>query len=124
LATQMRGLTAAPTPWRAGRLGKQLLIDLVSNDASHADGVNTIDIHRASYWVATNPSAIAMYRLDPDHQYLIQGTSLGQVIQGSVYNNLSQPGGGADIMTSGQGNNEIQDTTAHLNGITVTDFQS
>jgi hypothetical protein len=44
------------------------------------------------------------------------------VIQGSVYNDLIQPGGGADRITLGPGNDEIQDTTAHLNGITVTDF--
>src|SRR5262249_17342178 len=50
------------------------------------------------------------------------GTSLAEAIQGSVYNNLIQPGGGADTITGGPGDNEIQDSTAHLNGITVTDF--
>jgi hypothetical protein len=28
------------------------------------------------------------------------------------------------VITGGPGNNEIQDTTAHLNGVTVTDFQA
>src|SRR5262249_58771272 len=76
----------------------------------------------AAYWTATNPQSITIYRLDPNQQYLIQGTSLGEVIQGSVYNNLIQPGGGADVITAGAGINEIQDTAAHLNSIVVTDF--
>lgn len=88
------------------------------------NGVSEIGIHQASYWVATNPAGITIYRLDPNHQFLIQGTPLSEVIQGSLYNDLIQPGGGADRITLGPGNDEIQDTTAHLNGITVTDFQA
>jgi hypothetical protein len=88
------------------------------------NGVSEIGIHRASYWVATNPAGITIYRLDPNHQFLIEGTPLSEVIQGSVYNDLIQPGGGADQITLGPGNDEIQDTTAHLNGISVTDFQA
>jgi hypothetical protein len=86
------------------------------------NGVSEIGIHQASYWTATNPSGITIYRLDPNQQYLIQGTALSERIQGSVYNDLIQPGGGADRITLGPGNDEIQDTTAHLNGITVIGF--
>ncbi|HEY7662632.1 MAG TPA: VCBS repeat-containing protein, partial [Xanthobacteraceae bacterium] len=95
----------------------------VYDNIDHVNGVETIGIHDATYWPLTGPASITIYRLDPDQQYLTQGTSLAEVIQGSVYNNLIQPGGGADIISGGPGHNEIQDTTAHLNGITVTDFK-
>ena len=85
-------------------------------------GVHTIGIHDASYWTGTDPASITIYRLDPNQQYLINGTSLGEVIQGSVYNNLIRPGGGADTITGGLGDNEIEGATEKLNGITVTDF--
>jgi hypothetical protein len=94
----------------------------VYDNVNFVNGKETIGIHSATYWTATNPESITIYRLDPNQQYLIQGTSLGEVIHGSVYNNLIQPGGGADIITAGPGSNEIQDTIAHLNGIAVTDF--
>jgi hypothetical protein len=94
----------------------------VYDNADRATGIETIGTHAAEYWVYTNPESITIYRLDPNQQYLIQGTNRSEVIQGSVYNNLIQPGGGADVITAGAGINEIQDTTAHLSGITVTDF--
>jgi hypothetical protein len=81
-----------------------------------------IGIHDDNYWNRTDPASITIYRLDPNQQYLISGTSQSEVIQGSVYNNLIVPGGGADTITAGAGNNEIQDTTANLASITVTDF--
>ena len=83
-----------------------------------------IDIHNANYWLGTDPADITIYRLDPNQQYLIEGTPLAEVIQGSVFNDLIQPGGGADTITGGPGNNEIQDTTAHLNTVTVTDLNA
>ena len=46
------------------------------------------------------------------------------MIQGSVYNNLIKPGGGADIIIAGPNNNEIQDITSNLDGITVRNFHS
>jgi hypothetical protein len=39
-----------------------------------------------------------------------------------VFDDLIHPGGGADLITGGPGDNEIQGATAVLNGITVTDF--
>jgi Ca2+-binding RTX toxin-like protein len=92
--------------------------------------------HPATYWLpgapggttpsgglgATDPASIVIWRLDPHQQYLIQGAGVSEIIQGSIYNNLIQPDGGNDTITAGLGNNEIQDTTANLNGITVTDY--
>jgi hypothetical protein len=83
-----------------------------------------IGLHPATYWQDTLPESITIYRLDPNHQYLIEGTELAEIIQGSVFNNLIRPGGGQDTITAGAGDNEIRDITAHLNGIKVTDFHS
>jgi hypothetical protein len=94
----------------------------VYDNVYQAGGNTFIGIHDASYWNWTDPATVIIYRLDPNQQYLIQGTNLAEVIQGSVYDNLIQPGGGADIITGGPGDSEFQDTAAHLNGITVTDF--
>jgi hypothetical protein len=91
----------------------------------YANGVRpTISIHDSNAEEGTNPASITIYRLDPSQQYLILGTSLGEVIQGSVYNNLIKPGGGADVIIAGPNNNEIQDITSNLNGITVRNFHS
>jgi hypothetical protein len=83
-----------------------------------------ISIHRSNAEQGTNPASITIYRLDPNQQYLILGTSLGEVIQGSVYNNLIKPGGGADVVIAGPNNNEIQDVTSNLDGIRVRNFHS
>lgn len=82
-----------------------------------------IGIHGdVSYWVATDPLYITIYRLDPNQQYLIQGTALGETIAGSVFDDLIHPGGGGDTIGAGPGNDEIQDTTANLDGATVNGF--
>lgn len=95
------------------------------NDAAATDtDITTIGIHTADYWPDTIPTSITIYRLDPAHQFLITGGPQAEIIQGSTFNNLIQPRGGADIITAGAGDNEIQDTQAHLNGVTVTDFHS
>ncbi len=83
-----------------------------------------IGIHNATYQKGTNPAGITIYGLDPNQQYLILGSSLAEVIQGSVYNNLVRPGGGSDVIIAGPANNEIQDITSNLNGITVRNFHS
>lgn len=99
----------------------------------HPDGTLTvysngggrfITIHPSTLEKIANPASITIYRLDPNQQYLILGTSLGEVIQGSVYNNLIKPGGGADIIIAGPNNNEIKDTTSNLDGIAVRNFHS
>ena len=105
-----------------GGPGNTAPITVYDNVLYQANGNTSIGVHEASYWNWTDPATVIIYRLDPNQQYLIQGTSLAEVIQGSVYDNLIQPGGGADIITGGPGDSEFQDTAAHLNGITVTDF--
>jgi hypothetical protein len=91
----------------------------------YSNGVTRfIGIHESTAEIGTNPASITIYRLDPKQQYLILGTSLGEVIQGSVYNNLIKPGGGADVVIAGPNNNEIQDIIANLDGIRVRNFHS
>ena len=92
-------------------------VTVYSNGVTHF-----ISIHQSTAEEGTNPASITIYRLDPNHQYLILGTSLAEVIQGSVYNNLFRPGGGADVILAGPGDNEIQDITSNLDGITVKNF--
>jgi hypothetical protein len=96
----------------------------VYDNGDHICKRSVIGKHTATYERATNPAGITIYRLDPNQQYLILGTRLGEVIQGSVYNNLIKPGGGADVIIAGPNNNEIQDVTSNLNGITVTNFHA
>ena len=91
---------------------------------SNGGGPPDISIHRSSTEKGTNPASITIYRLDPKQQYLILGTSMGEIIQGSVYNNLIKPGGGADVVIAGPNNNEIQDIIANLDGIRVRNFHS
>jgi hypothetical protein len=75
---------------------------------SNGGGPPDISIHLSTAEKGTNPASITIYRLDPKQQYLILGTSLGEVIQGSVYNNLIRPGGGSDVIIAGPNNNEFK----------------
>jgi hypothetical protein len=86
--------------------------------------MNIIGIHDATYWTGTDPGSITIYRLDPNQQYLITGTTLTEYLQGSVYNDLIRPSGGADTIAGGPGNNEVQGTTPQINGITYADFNA
>lgn len=97
-------------------------IAVYDNGDHNAAGASVIGVHDATYWSGTDPNTITIYRLDPYHQYLITGTTQSEILQGSVFNNLIRPGGGQDTVTGGSGDNEIQDLTAHLNGVTVADW--
>ncbi|MCP3374816.1 hypothetical protein [Bradyrhizobium cajani] len=101
---------------------KMLVYDNAAEGPVSGDSV--IGIHTDAYWLASNPASITIYRLDPKGQYLIYGSPLGEIIQGSIFNNLIIPGGGADIITAGPGKNEIQGTKTQLAAITVTDFHA
>ena len=85
---------------------------------------DTIHIHDVDYWKGTDPASIIIFRLDPNQQYLIQGTDQGEFIQGSPYDNLIQPGLGADTIAAGASNSEMQGAAADLNGDTVNDFHT
>ena len=67
------------------------------------------------YWVATVLLYITIYRLDPNQQYLIQGTSLGRSSRVRSSTISSIPAAAA-TRSPGPGDDEIQDTTANLDG--------
>lgn len=94
----------------------------VYDNIDFSSGPETIGIHTANYWVTTNPQDITVYRLDPNHQFLIQGTALSENLQGSVYDNLIRPGGGNDVIRLGATNSKVEGTVAQLKAITITDF--
>ncbi|MBN9559734.1 MAG: calcium-binding protein [Alphaproteobacteria bacterium] len=96
-------------------------VTVYDNVAFNSAGVEIIGVHTAAYWKSADPLSTTIYRLDPLHQYLINGTAESEFLQGSVFNNLIQTGGGADTITAGAGSNEIQGTAAQLDGITVSD---
>jgi hypothetical protein len=114
--------TGGHTTTVLGAVNDDGTILVYDNADTNSQGQGTIGIHTAAYWNATNPAGTTIYRLDPDQQYLILGTALSEVIQGTVFDDLIRPGGGADTITGGPADNEIQGVTAVLDGITVTDF--
>ncbi|MEJ0017184.1 MAG: Hint domain-containing protein [Acetobacteraceae bacterium] len=97
-------------------------ITVYDNGDHNAQGQNIIGIHDPTYWTGTDPASITIYRLNPLQQYLITGSGLTEYLQGSVYNDLIRPSGGADTIVGGPGNNTVQGLVAQINGISVTDF--
>ncbi len=90
------------------------------NDARYAgSNGSTIAIHQAVYWPNTIPESVTIFRLDPLHQYLVQGVKPGEVLQGTTFNDLLRPVG-ADTISAGPGSDEVQATLAQLNGSTMT----
>lgn len=72
------------------------------------DGEHHIGIHdEVAYWQKTDPAGITIYRLDPDGQYLINGTTLPERLQGSVFDDLIHARGGADRVAGSTGDDEI-----------------
>lgn len=106
--------------------GELPVYDNVDTPLQNGDGTSstTIGIHNAQYWHGTDPLSVVIFRLDPKGQYLINGQGADQFIQGSVYNNLIEPGGTGDVITAGAGTNEVQGATAVLQGMTITDFNA
>jgi hypothetical protein len=81
-----------------------------------------IGTHDIEYWTHTDPEDITIFRIDPAHQYLIVGSDNAETIRGTVHDNLIRPGGGADTIEAKIGNNEIEGTTAELDGIRTKYF--
>jgi hypothetical protein len=105
-----------------GTLNPDATITVYDNGDHNAAGQNIIGVHQPTYWTGTNPGMITIYRLDPNHQYLIEGTGESEFIQGTVFDNLIRPGGGRDTIAAGPRTNEIQGTLEELDGTTVLNF--
>jgi hypothetical protein len=105
-----------------GTLNPDATITVYDNGDHNAQGQNIIGVHQPTYWTGTNPAMITIYRLDPNHQYLIEGSGESEFIQGSVFDNLIRPRGGRGAIAAGPRTNEIQGTLVELDGITVRNF--
>lgn len=64
-----------------------------------------VGIHNASYWDGTTVEGTTIYRLDPGHNYLVAGTGRGEVLQGTIFNDLFKGGAGADTIDGSTGVN-------------------
>jgi len=68
----------------------------------------TIGVHRANFDVATNPASVTIYRVSPDHRYLMESTELGETLVGTSFNDDIRTFGGADFIYAGIGNDLIR----------------
>ena len=80
---------------------------------------SVIGIHDATYWTDTIPASVTIYRLDPNHQFLVNGDAAGQYLQGSPYSNLFQPIGGGDTIATGAEANEVAGTSANIDASSI-----
>ena len=72
------------------------------------DGEHHIGSHDdVAYWKKTDPAGITIYRLDPNGQYLIDGTKRAERLQGSVFDDLIHGQRGADRLVGSIGNDEL-----------------
>lgn len=72
------------------------------------NGGGRISEHLADYDGAlSRAETVTIYRLDPNHRYLIQGTDNGELVFGTVLNDELRGRGGVDQMHGGTGNDMI-----------------
>ncbi|MCJ2127528.1 calcium-binding protein [Methylobacterium sp. E-045] len=64
-----------------------------------------IGIHHAWYWNETSVEGTTIFRLDPGHNYLIMGSDRGEILQGTIFNDLFKGGAGADTIDGSTGIN-------------------
>jgi hypothetical protein len=107
-----------------GTLNPDATITVYDNGDHNAQGQNIIGVHQPTYWTGTNPGTITIYRLDPNHQYLVEGAGESEFIQGTVFDNLIRPSGGHDTIAAGPRTNEIQGTLEELDGTTALNFHN
>ncbi|MFO1023971.1 MAG: Hint domain-containing protein [Acetobacteraceae bacterium] len=95
---------------------------LVYDNGDSEDGQSVIGLHNVRYWTQTIPESITIYRLDPNHQFLVQGSGQAEFLQGSPYDDLIRPNGGADTIAGGAGNTEVQGSATALKDIAIIDW--
>jgi hypothetical protein len=114
--------TGCHTTTVIGTLNPDATITVYDNGDHNAQGQNIIGVHQPTYWTGTNPGMITIFRLDPNHKYLIEGTGESEFIQGTVFDNLIRPNGGRDTIAAGPRTNAIQGTLGELDGTTALNF--
>jgi Repeat of unknown function (DUF5648) len=84
-------------------------IEVLDNGARvGGSATTTIGVHSANYDVVSDPSSITIYRLTPDHLYLIEGTDFGETTVGTFRNDDIRTYGGADAIFAGAGDDVIR----------------
>jgi hypothetical protein len=83
-----------------------------------ASGTGQIGIHTWNLDNAVIPESVTIYRLSPDHLYVISGSDQGEILNGSPYNNRFDTGGGNDVVNCGSGNDIVDVGTGNktING--------
>jgi hypothetical protein len=79
------------------------------NDGTNSKGQDIIGIHNVNYDTQTIATTITIYRLSPDHLYLINGGTQSESLVGTKFSDEMNGNGGDDKLAGGVGND-------HLNG--------
>jgi Ca2+-binding RTX toxin-like protein len=107
--------------WQAGEFHTTTVLDtsatansdgtynltVFDNDDRDSAGNSFIGIHTANLDRSTIPSTITIYRLSPDHLYLIQGSDQAQTLVGNMFNDEIVGGSGNDIIIPGSGSYNV-----------------
>lgn len=114
--------------WTSGAGHTTTVLGAVGSDDEitvydNADGGQT-GVHDADYWTKTAPAGITIYRLDPNQQYLVAGTSRDELVRGTVFDDLLRPAGGCDTVAGGSGDDVVQGTGHELRHLTLAEFGS
>ncbi|MEH3148571.1 MAG: calcium-binding protein [Methylobacterium frigidaeris] len=90
-----------------GTINADGYLPVYDNDDLSRNPQHYIREHPADYWERTIPEDVTIYRLDPNHQYLITGVAQGETLQGTVYDDLFQLAGGSDTVYGEGGNDSV-----------------
>ena len=82
-------------------------LTVFDNDDHNSLGQEDIGVHTVNYDLATIPTTVTIFRLSPDHLYLIDGTDQSEIISGNNFNDEIHTGGGSDVVNLGTGNNFV-----------------
>ncbi len=87
-------------------------LQVFDNKAYDADGNEIIGIHAdnddgSTYDFRTQQDTVTIYRISPDHLYLIQGSAIGETLTGNQYNDQIEGGAGNDLLQGGSGDDVL-----------------
>lgn len=82
-------------------------IKVFDNDDHNSKGVEDIGTHSVNYDQQTIASTVTIYRLSPDHLYLINGSGIGEHLAGTSFNDQMEGLGGNDTLGGWKGNDVL-----------------
>jgi hypothetical protein len=77
------------------------------NDAFSQGGDEIIGTHTINYQSQTDPTTITIFRLSPDHLYLINGSNAGETLTGTAFSDKMLGFAGNDTLQGGIGNDRL-----------------